>query len=567
MAGPLVDPVALNKAIRASVEARIPSAIEDATAELVDSLVAAEVVGQLQPHMGNFLEKAQAKGAKLDQNAMPVDPRGLTIDPFTALDQMGFRERPSAITYQTLNQMGRRTPPIAAILLTRINQIAAFAKPQVDEHSVGYRIVLRDGKASMTPEMEKRAAELTKWVSRCGNPDVHIKRDRFGGWLRKTGWDTLVYDQISTEIVPDRSGRPSYWRALDAATMRISDDLDETDDDVNTVQYVQVYDDTIIAEFSERELMWGVRNPRSDIKSAGYGHSELEYLLTMITAILWGIEYNSNFFKQGSVAKGMINFKGAIPQRELLAFRRHWYSMLTGVDNAWRTPIVNSDDVQWVNMQTGNKDMEFSNWMDWLLKVSCAVFQIAPEEIGFQFGNTGGGSSLNEGNQEHKLTASKDKGLVPLATFLADEIDRSIIEPLDDRFRIEFSGINARTAEEFIELQTKEVKSIKTVNESRAERDLPPLPDGDIILDSTYLQWAQGKQMQQGDDGGDAQIDDRGLDHDDDAETGTPGTPDDADDRDVGDDGMVNPAVSAGGVEDIQKSWRRPRILDLEIDV
>ena len=564
----LVDPRALQAQIQAAFQARLPSAIDDATAELVDTLVHEQVVNELAPYISqDILAKANGPQSQLDQRTgMQLTAKGLLHDPFTSMDQLGFRERPTAITYQTLAQMARRTPPVVAIHFTRINQMAAFSVPQVDEHSVGHRIVLRDRSQEMTPELERRARELTEWIGRCGNPDLKQKRPRFEKWLRMSTWDSLTYDQLNTEIVCTPDGKPAWWRPLDAATIRISDDLDDSDDTSDTIQYVQVYDDTIIAEFKESELMFGVRNPRTDIRLAGYGTSELELLVTTVTAMLNGIDYNAKFFSQGSVAKGMINFKGAVPEKELINFRRQWYSMLSGVGNAWRTPIVNSDDVQWVNMHTSNRDMEWSSFIDWLLKVTCAVYQIDPMEIGFQFGNSGQTSSMGDGGQEDKLEFSKDKGLVPLARFVSSQIDQHIIEPLDDRFMLEFVGINARTAEQQIELDTKEVESIKTINEKRAERDLDPLPGGDIVLHQVYLQSVQGQQ-QQGDDDGGPQLDGGNL-----SGQGLGGGWQDQDPsgdkaQDENGDGRVNPAVSEQtGGENIAKSLG-PRILNLEVDL
>lgn len=589
----LIKPEAVQQMLAASFESKLTQSVHDATAELAEVLVKAEIqrhIPALVQQMGGLgsaifaqqgdaLVKAQNAPGKLEQRTQaPVDPKGLLYDPFTALDQMGFRERPTSITYRTLAEMARRVTPYAAYLQTRINQIASFAEPQPDEHSVGFKIRLKDRRAKMTPQLQKDADRLVDWVRRCGNPDVKVKRKNFGHYLRMTTWDALVYDQYTAEVVPDRRGKPCYWRPLDAATIRISDDLDETDDTDETIQYVQVYDDTIIAEFTERELMFGVRNPRSDIRYAGYGVSELELLIVIVTALLNGIDYNAAFFKQGTVAKGIINFKGAIPDKELVAFRRQWYAMLTGVGNAWRTPVVNADDLQYVNMQVGNRDMEFSSWIDWLLKLTCAVVQIAPEEIGFQFGNGGQTSSLSEGNQEEKLKFSKDKGLVPLAKFHAEQLNRGVIDHLDDRFELELAGINARSAEELIELQTKEVGAIKTVDEARQERGLKPLSGGrgDVILNQTWLAFVQGQQ--QGGGAGapgvpqGASFDKGGLD-------GQPGqqNPDD-DDEEGDDDGGPSQQQRRGFAamqgDQMEKALRssapvapRGRILDLEIDV
>jgi len=43
-----------------------------------------------------------------------------------------------------------------------------------------------------------------------------------------------------------------------------------------------------------------------------------------------------------------------------------WYSQLASIQNAWKTPILNSDDIQWVSMHSANREMEYAAWMDWL---------------------------------------------------------------------------------------------------------------------------------------------------------------------------------------------------------
>jgi hypothetical protein len=449
--------------------------------------------------MFSIMQKGDdGRGAKLDQTVRAESPKGLLHDPFTALDQLGFRERPTTLTFMTLSEMARKVPPFTAYLQTRLNQMAAQAKPQPDQHSSGFKIVLKDKQARLTPELQRRADDISRMVVRCGHPGCNVKRDKFGAWMRKTIWDSLVYDQWATEIVP-QAGKdtPAYWRALDAATIRLADTLDELDEVDDSISTVQVYQDTVIAEWADEEMMFGVRNPRSDIRHSGYGFPELEMLVTIVTALLWGVDYNSKFFSQGSVAKGILNFKGAVPQKELESFKRHWYAMITGITNAWRTPVTNADDLQWVNMQSSNRDMEFSQWIDWLLKVTCAVVQIAPEEIGFQFGNAGQSSTLSEGAQADKLSASKDKGLVPLAEHIAEHLNDKVISIIDDRFQLEFPGISARSAEQLIDLQTKEVKTVKTVDEARKQRGEDPLPDGmgELILDPVWFQMWQAKQQ------------------------------------------------------------------------
>ncbi len=507
--------------------------VEDATAEAVQAMMASP------PEHFSIYDLAKARSeSQGGSGAQLADPKGLTYDPFTALDQLGFRERPNAMTFATLAEMARKTGPIAAIIQTRVNQMAAFAEPQRTEFDVGFKIELADRREELTEDLQKRAYEIERFVMRCGDPAIRRKRARFNKYIRTSTWDSLVYDQMTTEIIPTRKGTPGYWRALDAATIRVADDLEQDEPSDDDIAYVQVYDDTIVAEFTESEMLFGVRNPRSDIRFFGYGTSELELLITIVTSLLWGIDYNSKFFTQGTVAKGLINFKGTVPEHQLQAFRRQWYAQLTGVGNAWRTPVTNSDEVQYINMQTSNRDMEFSEWINWLLKVACGVYQISPEEIGFQFGNTGQQGSMHEGNQEQKIKWSKDKGLVPLAKFMGEEISEAVIQPIDDRFVLRFVGVNQATATELVTRNKEEVSSFKTVDEVRAERGMEPMPDkkGEVILNPVWAQLQQGGGEMEGGDGDDPFGEDDGFPGDEEGEDQDPKDEKDGEDGDATDD-------------------------------
>ncbi len=178
---------------------------------------------------------------------------------------------------------------------------------------------------------------------------------------------------------------------------------------------------------------------------------------------------------QGSAVKGLLNIKGTIPDKQMRAFRRQWYSMISGVENSWRTPILNSEDIQWVNMHTNNREMEFSAWMDWVTKLICSVYGVDPLEINFQFGNTGQSSSLNSGDQESKLAESKDKGLRPLADHFTDVLNNHIIWDLEPDFEFSFGGMFGSGEEADREAQAKDASTYKTVNEIRAQEDMAPL--------------------------------------------------------------------------------------------
>jgi hypothetical protein len=418
------------------------------------------------------------------------DPKALYWDPFALIEQLGFRDRPSSVTYATLNAMVWRMPIIQAIIQTRVNQVASFCTPQNHKFEMGFRIKMRDREASPTKADKKFAKEMERMLLQCGAVN-HDPRGRptLESFLRRLVRDSMVYDQMCFEIVSGRDGRPAEWYAVDASTIRLANtDKLFPDDDLNRVHTVQVYDNVTIAEFTREEMAFEVRNPRTDIRGYGYGTSELEMLVSTVTAILWAWQYNQNAFAQGSLQKGILNIVGSIPEKQLKAFRRLWYQQVSGVENAWRTPITNAEKLEWINMQNSSKDMEFSAWMDFLIKVACSVFQMDPIEVNFKYGTSGQKAMMESGNKS-KLVESKDKGLKPLLRFMSRAIDKHIVWPINPEFTFEFVGLEAQTPKEMADMFTQRVRTMYMIDELRAEQDLPPLPDGlgQVILDANWM--------------------------------------------------------------------------------
>ena len=436
-------------------------------------------------------------------------PRGLYHDPYSIIDWGGWRERPSALTYETLRAMAAKNTVLAAIITLRCNQVAQFARPQQGKYDRGFRIIKRnrrDRRVNMTKAEQNRANEIEKMIETTAVllPDEKASdRDSFRAFIKKGVRDILTYDQWCYEKIRDQSGRVSRFIALPSETIRPAvADIEhmEAAELRERVSHVQVYEDTVIAEFGPDHLAWNIMYPRSDLRVNTFGYSPVEQLIHLVTAWLYGFEYNQRFFSQGSAIKGILNVKGAIPDKQLRAFRRMWYAQVTGVTNAWRTPILNSEDIQWQSLHSTNREMEFSAWMDWLTKLSCAIFGVDPIEINFQFGNTGQSHALKEARQEEKVSESKDKGLRPLMDHIEDSLNRHIVWELAEDFELAFTGLEAKTEEEEREARVKEVTNYRTVDEVRADEELPPMPDGmgQVILSPTWMQvWTQKQQEQQ----------------------------------------------------------------------
>lgn len=493
----------------------------------------------INPAMLEKAHKVALSGGKILDKQDPRDPTPVTkfYDPLFVLDYLQFKTKNAswALSYQLLRKISYRNGVIASIINTRINQCAMFATPFIMPNDrIGYTIVPKIKKfqylmkqanpnlkvPTMTDEEVRTIMELTNFIDNCGTPDTKRRdpqRDNFQTFLRKIVRDTLTFDQLCFEIVKDpTTGRPSAFYAVDSGTIRLSDPKTRIE---KGIYYVQFIDGNLYTAYDYGEMAFAVRNPTTDIKANGYGISEIEMALNYISAQIYGEEHNKRWFTQGSTPKGILNIKGAnVPREELDAFRRAWHAQVTGVANAWKTPIIASEGgVDWINLGQSNRDMEFGRWLEYLVNVICGVYQIDPVEINFpnKGGVSGQSRSLSDSSAIERLKFSKDKGLVPLLRFLEATIQKYIVGPAtDDKYEFSFYGYTDLIESQKIALERQEVEYLKTVNEIRAQYGYKALKDGDIILNAVYAQSkmandaAAAEQTDQGEGADEAPVDD-----------------------------------------------------------
>jgi hypothetical protein len=394
---------------------------------------------------------------------------------------------------------------------------------------ISNRELRRKAKEILRQRSRKKIEAIKEMVKTCGSlkdRPFDLRRWDFDAFLRATVRDRLTYDQITTEYVQDHANRLHYWFPVDASTIRYASatlanyknfdaqlagseilypekeiealkhqrdavTLDENKLAEGDYKYVQVVRGRIARAFTPEELSIGMANPTTDIYSNGYSISELELLTQIVASQTFTENYNRAYFVQGFSAKGILHIKANIPPRKLDSVRAAWNHLVKGNRNSFQTPILaGMDEVKWIPLTQNHADMEFHKWMNYLIKIICAIYQIDPLEINFGMKEEGGNSGgLSGDNTKEKLSASKTKGLKPLITFLQNYINRNIISKIDADYELEFVGIDLESQEEQAKREAQEVKYKRTVNELREECDLEPIPGMDeIILDPNYLQ-------------------------------------------------------------------------------
>lgn len=426
-------------------------------------------------------------------------PKFWDINPLNLITVFEAKERDATLSFELLRRMSERNAIVSAIINTRINQVSRFSYPaRLRDDRIGFKVRPLDPKQEIDEKTKKEITEIENFILNCGVEDGSV-RDGFGEFLKKIVRDRLVYDAVCIELVRNRNGELVAFYAVDASTIRIvlphkEGDGRYTDPTPDDVGYIQIVNGEKVAEFTYDELAYAVFYPRSHINSYGYGYSELEMLIKEITAHLNASEYNSRYFSQGALPKGVLNFKGGNLTKERLDdFRRQWQAQVAGLVGAWKMPIISAPDVQFIELQKSNHDMEFGKWMDYLVNVICAVYCIDPAEINFPSRGGSGSdsheSALFDNSYENKLRQSRDKGLYPLLDFIASTITRHIVWKINPNYVFVFEGLDRRMGMEKLKAQEIELRTYKTINEVRREEDLPEVPNGDIILAPEYINY------------------------------------------------------------------------------
>lgn len=465
----------------------------------------------------SFLAEQRKYGRKLPQ----PDIKSILWNPseigFTG---KGYRDPNNGVTFNTLNRMGDIFI-IKAVINTRIEQVQNFLKYSNDDQKPGYKIRYKqtpgveadvNTNKEMSKEDMRKVEYIVKFLEDGGENDKWECEDNFQEFTRKVLNDSLRLDQLCFEVVRARNFEVKKYRAVDGALIR---QLDTNDPRYSQMfeqfrwhgylpRYAMVWDGQIIRHpvtneyvaFYPWELGYGIRNKTSNVLRNGYGCSELETLMEIVTWVLWGMQYNGNFFKQGSQPKGFINVKNQnIDGGTLNEFRQEWKQTMSTVYNSHKIPVIQGIDLEWIDLQQTNRDMEFTEWIKFLMVLVCAVYRMDPSELGFQFQDAA--RVWGQEGQRERLDHSKQKGLTPLLIFYQNILNKYIISEIDDRLELVFTGIEIEDESTQVDLDKKKSEagfvSLEDMFEKYSGRKFNP--EKDTILNQVYQSAQQAKMM------------------------------------------------------------------------
>lgn len=326
--------------------------------------------------------------------------------------------------------------------------------------------------------------------------------ETFRTLLDKMVEDLLTLDAVSIEKTRFPDGDLAELYFVDSATIRpVYDEYGNQDiliplhteqamkkgdpDENLPTSYVQVLDNSqyggpesgeIVAAWPKRDFIHFHMNPQGAMESFGYGLSPIEGILSVVSNILNADNYNSTYFEEGAFPPIVMQLIGQVNQRDLEAYREYLVAELSG--NFHRPAIMATDKAESLQIHNlkgfNNRDMEFMDYQLWLAKLCCAMFGLAPEDIGLT--DTTGSKNVSEVQQE----ISEQKGYSSILQLFKEVFNQEIIWKDFGYEDLEFDWVSTdqQGPGEQSTMYDRDLKNGSvTLNEVRAKRGLAPYPD------------------------------------------------------------------------------------------
>lgn len=464
-----------------------------------------------------------------------------------SIERLAFEHDPSIKNeYQALYRSKTRLLPdfilkriaiqddlVAAIIQARSNQMSAFGRPRPNRFETGFAIEPKDGVLDNCTEEQRNQLQdrINRAVDKfqtCGRMDGWEEHEKlpFDQYLYMSARNALVVGRLATEIIytDTLDGRKEFhsFRVIDAGTIyraapqttaaesvrrqarqlleqvknkRLEPERYQNDE----YAWVQVIDGRPVQAFTSKECLVHNFFPVADVELDGYPVTPLDTVISAVTTHINITSHNKLYFQSGRATRGMLLIKSNEMDDETIAgIKQEFNARVNSVNNAWRMPVFGlgeGDEMQWIPIDTGTRDMEFQYLTDMNARVILSAFLMSPEELpGWQYLSRGtNNQALSESNKEYQLTAHRDVGIRPLIAQFQAFLNSAIFPLIDPTLaklcEIKLVGLDAETAEKESVRFQQDMNVHLTINDimEKVEKDsIPKELCGDILLNPQY---------------------------------------------------------------------------------
>jgi len=333
---------------------------------------------------------------------------------------------------------------------------AAISIRKAQVSSAEWDIVPFDGQEDVSESLKAEIRD--RFIS----PNMMV--ESFRSWVEPIIEDILVLDAGVIEKERTLGGQIAGLHAVDGARIKVNARWDGSPGETR-YWWVPV-PETEIA-FKNDDMMYIMANPRT---YSVLGLSPLETLKMTIDAEVTGSQYNRRQVEQ-SAPDGLFDLgEGARPD-QVEAFQSYWRAEIAG--RSALGFLGGTKGAKFIPFRPSNRDMQYDEWLKYLVRKICAVYLISPQDIGVTF-------DVNRATGEVQQEMSEDQGLRPLLALIQDYFTREIV------WDKSFGGSANNLAFRFTRLNIKESMSKANINKL-ALAGMPWKPVNEARLDEGRL--------------------------------------------------------------------------------
>lgn len=422
-------------------------------------IIAEDVTKSVVSHVNKALETSQDLAKAQQGGYVSALPTGgvkrYQFDQNLVNGGMQARKKPgSNISFETLRRFSISHEVSRACINFRKRQITGL----------DWNIVTAE--EDQTVVNDQQVKELKQFFKNLGGRGIGYRK-----FMNRLIEDLMVLDAVALEKQRNRGYSLINLIPIDAATIRLRVDETGALPAPPEPAYIQVIRGQQVAKLTADEMIYDMMNPRNDTP---YGLAPLESLMIIVTSSLKSGMYNLAYLTDGNMPEGFYSMPENWSPQQIKDFQEYFDALMAGDETMTRRLKFMPPGKYEPTKKP--EDMAFAEFNDWLMKITCALYEVNPQDIGFSpKGGLGG-----KGFADVQAEVSKDKGLQPLANFI-EEMFTSVIQ--DDfgfaNLRFEFKGLQAKDAK--AEAETNEIlirSGQRTIDELRTDEGLDALPDG-----------------------------------------------------------------------------------------
>jgi HK97 family phage portal protein len=341
------------------------------------------------------------------------------------------------------------TPWVRSAIKIRREQIAG----------ADWDIVPADKEGRQNKRLARRIRDLIE------TPNAKITS--FHSFAQELLEDLLVLDGAACEKVRYPSGElaelwptPGEYIAIDPRW---------TGSDPDEYRYYYIPDGQVRAKFKNADMLYMMDNPRT---VSAMGISPIEVLKTVIDSEYQAMQYNRRMV-MGAAPSGALNIGEGASATDVEKARSKLEAEVFGQSSM--AVIGGYKNPSWMPFNQSNKDMQFREWQDLLLRCIAVVYGLSPMDLGITF-------DVNRSSAEQQAANTEDRGLRPLLDLFQRYLTKEVVQDesyggKENNLAFAFSALNLSETKQKADINKIAVGGVawKTVNEARVMDGRQPL--------------------------------------------------------------------------------------------